>query len=748
MHKEKTLLQALIEISKELLTITDQEVLLDKILSIAREVFQFDNAIIRLVDEDGQRLVPAASYGYTNEAIKQEIFLGQGIMGKVAAQGKPVLVADIAESKDYLYGIPGARSELAVPLIVQKRIVGVFNVESPIPGAFSEADLERLMTVAGHASIAIKNAQLYESLCTVTKQFQKLDDFSRHVIDSANLGIFTIDSNFRITSWNRMMTSLFSTPENQARGKLLFDLLPNLHIDHFSSLLRQVLTGEESSNFQTMRLFVEDRNQHFELRLTAFKEEMDLAGAVILLEDITQRVATEEKLQDNERRLNHLAFHDSLTNLPNRLLFYNRLKQAMALARRRQKQVGLLFLDLDRFKNVNDSLGHQVGDQLLRKVANRVKSCLRESDTIARLGGDEFVIIVQDFDQAKELGTIAQKILCYLPRAIPVNDEILYPTASLGIAVFPDDGEDTEALMQSADVAMYRAKEQGRNNYQFYKPEMNARAYEMLQLEGNLRQALEKQQFILHYQPQVELNSGDIIGMEALLRWQHPTKGMVAPNDFIPLAEETGLIVPIGEWVLRTACNQLRDWHEMGFSSLRMAVNISPRQFREPDFIPSLEKVLRKSEIDPSWLELEITENVLMEDAQQSAKMLGQLRSMGLSLAIDDFGTGFSSLNYLQQFPIDKLKIDRSFVNGIDDAAQGTSLAAAIVALAKNLQMEVIAEGIEMPAQHNFLQTHQCEYGQGFLFSAPLSAPEAEKFLKQTQFQAAILTLPILTNSA
>ncbi len=731
MNKKEKLLQALIDISKELLTITELELLLDRILAIAREVFQFDNAIIRLVAEDGRRLITAASYGYTGKAIQQEILIGQGVMGQVAERGTPVLVEDIAETQDYLYGIAGACSELAVPLVVQNRVVGVFNVESPIPRAFNQDDLARLMTVADHASIAIKNAQLYEDLRTITERFQQLDDFSRYIIDSTNLGIFTVDTVYRITSWNRTMADLFGFVEKQALGRRLFELLPDLERDELRRPLSEVLAGEQPAGRQTLRLFAASRQQHFELRLTALEEAGELAGAVLLLEDITQRVATEEKLQDNERRLNHLAFHDSLTKLPNRLLFYNRLEQAMSLARRRKTQVGLMFLDLDRFKNVNDSLGHQVGDQLLRKVANRLKGCLRESDTIARLGGDEFVILVQDFHQPADLGAIAQKVLCHLPRAIPVEEEIIYPTASIGIAVFPEDAEDAEGLMQSADVAMYRAKEQGRNNYQFYKPEMNARTYELLQLEGSLRQALDQQQFILHYQPQIELESGRVTGMEALLRWQHPSKGMIAPNDFIPLAEETGLIVPIGEWVLRTACDQLRTWHAMGFSPLHMAVNISPRQFQEPDFLITVEKVLRKSGLEACWLELEITENVLMEDAQNSAKVLRELRALGLSLAIDDFGTGFSSLNYLQQFPIDKLKIDRSFVQGIADTDQNSSLVAAIIALAKNLQLGVIAEGIELSEQQAFLQERLCEYGQGYLFSAPLAPPEACQYLTE-----------------
>lgn len=736
MDKEEKLLQALIEISRELLAITDLEQLLERILRVAREVFHYDNAIIRLISEDGRCLIPAASYGYTREALKQEILIGCGIMGKVAAQATPILVADVTESADYLYGIPGARSELAVPLMVEKRVVGVFNVESPKPNAFSLADLEGLMTVAGHASIAIKNARLCENLRSINGRFQRLHDFSRHVINSVNLGIFTLDAEFKITSWNHMMTRWFQVEEEQAVGRDLFELLPELIDTGFRSRMTKVLQQSSPEKYRFMRPLAEGPQHHFELHLTALRENLEVPGAVILLEDVSDRIRAEEKLRENEKRLNHLAFHDSLTNLPNRLLFHNRLIQAMSLAKRKNQRIGLLFLDLDRFKNINDSLGHQAGDELLRKVALRLKNCLRECDTIARLGGDEFVIIVQELQDIRDLAAVAQKVLLHLPKGIRIKEDLLFPTASIGIAVYPDNGRDVEELMKNADVALYRAKEQGRNTYQFYEREMNARAYELLLLEGNLRQALDQQQFVLYYQPQIDLRSGKTTGFETLLRWEHPVKGMVAPSDFIPLAEETGLIVPIGEWVLYQACCQAQSWHAQGFRDLRMAVNISPRQFKQPGFVNTVARILRRTDLDPRLLELEITENVLMENSEEAARVLQQLRDMGLSLAVDDFGTGFSSLRYLQQFPIDRLKIDQSFVQGISSERQDTSLAAAIIALAQNMKLGVIAEGIETMFQLDFLQQRRCDQGQGFLFSRPLPTEAACQYLRRSDFNA------------
>ncbi|PLX81734.1 MAG: hypothetical protein C0617_16110 [Desulfuromonas sp.] len=401
----------------------------------------------------------------------------------------------------------------------------------------------------------------------------------------------------------------------------------------------------------------------------------------------------------------------------------------MAKSRRSGHQVALLFLDLDRFKNINDSLGHETGDALLQQIANRLKACVREADTVARLGGDEFVIILEQFKDIQNIATVAQKILHSLKRSIVLKETELHVTSSIGIGIFPTDAVDVEGLMKCADSAMYRAKDQGRNNCQFYKPDMNARTHEMLLLENSLGSALEGGEFFTVYQPQIELASGKLIGLETLLRWQHPERGMVSPGDFIPLAEETGLIVPIGEWVLQAACAQNKAWQDKGYAPVRITVNVSGRQFKQPGFVDMVERILRETGLDPQWLELEITENVIMENFGDVIMTLTDLKVRGIHLSIDDFGTGYSSLKYLKNFPITKLKIDQSFVQDITADPNDAAIVSSIIVLGQNMKLEVIAEGIETESQLQQLRQRGCKQGQGYLFSRPLPAGELEPFL-------------------
>ncbi len=443
-----------------------------------------------------------------------------------------------------------------------------------------------------------------------------------------------------------------------------------------------------------------------------------------LRHEIAARGRIEESLRDNEERLRYLAHHDTLTNLPNRVLFHDRLQHAMAEARRSNDQVAILFLDLDRFKNINDSLGHETGDRLLREVARRLQQSVREADTVARLGGDEFVVVAEQVKDVKNVALLAQKILHALQQVIRIDDHHLYVTASIGITLFPDDGNDVEGLMRAADVAMYRAKDDGRNNHQFYTPDMNCRSRELLHLETDLRQALAQQQLVLHYQPQYEMATGSPVGMEALVRWQHPQKGMVSPADFIPLAEETGLIVPIGEWVLRAACAQSKDWQRQGLPPMVVAVNISPRQFRQSDLVSMVSRVLEETGLDPSLLELEITEGMIMNDVESAILTLQEFNRMGVHLAIDDFGTGYSSLGYLKRLPVSRLKIDQSFVRDLPEDLNDAAIASSVIALAHSMGLDVIAEGVESQEQVQFLHERGCLKGQGYLFSRPLPVGE------------------------
>jgi two-component system CheB/CheR fusion protein len=461
----------------------------------------------------------------------------------------------------------------------------------------------------------------------------------------------------------------------------------------------------------------------------------DDAGGIIrsvgMVHDITERKRAEDRLQEHQEHLLHLAYHDVLTGLPNRLLFREHLGKSLAAAKRTESKVAVLLLDLDRFKNINDSLGHQAGDKVLREVASRLKYWLRQSDTVARLGGDEFGIILNQIEDYNQAATVAGKLLATLPQPIHADAHELAVTGSIGISVFPADAEEEEGLLKFADTAMYRAKEKGRNNFQFFTPDMNARTREFLRMETALRKALENEQFLLHFQPLIDLGQESIVGVEALLRWHHPTLGLVAPADFIPLAEETGLIVPIGEWVLETACKQARFWQDQGLPPIRMAVNISGRQFRESDFVDTVERILQESGLDPQFLELEVTESVVMENVEKSIMTWIDLKVLGISLSIDDFGTGYSSLSYLKQFPIHSLKIDRTFVRDITSDTNDAAIASAIIGLAHSMGLKVVGEGIETEEQLRFLKDGGCNMGQGYLFSRPLPAEEIVREIRR-----------------
>ena len=439
--------------------------------------------------------------------------------------------------------------------------------------------------------------------------------------------------------------------------------------------------------------------------------------------DVTERMQTQERLQ-------HMAQHDALTELPNRALFLDRLKQALARARWHKRLVAVLFVDMDRFKTINDTLGHEIGDKLLQALAERFSVSVREGDTVARFGGDEFVVLLDDVASEKDIGALAQKVIEMLAPPFEIGGQSLYITASIGVSLYPNDGEDSTTLLKNADIAMYRAKDLGKNTYQFYSADMSARAFERLTLESSLRHAIERNEFRLYYQPQIDSASGAILGVEALLRWQHPDFGLVAPAEFIPLLEETGLIVPVGDWVFRTACEQLCAWHAAGWPTLRMAVNLSPRQFQAAGLAIMVERGLATVGCDPGLIELEITENVLLRHAAATLDALDALRTLGVRLAIDDFGTGYSSLSYLRRYAIDTLKIDRSFVHDVPGDPDDSAIASAIIVMAQSLKLDVIAEGVETEAQRDFLRERGCHLMQGYLFSRPLPAEEIPRLLE------------------
>ena len=441
-----------------------------------------------------------------------------------------------------------------------------------------------------------------------------------------------------------------------------------------------------------------------------------------LEEEVAERKRGEETIR-------HLAYHDVLTGLPNRALLKDRLGVALAHARRNDLMLAVMFLDLDRFKLVNDTAGHVAGDELLRDAGRQLKELVREGDTVGRVGGDEFVLILPELARVDDATEVAQRVIESFRRPQTLAGHEFHITSSIGITIFPTDGDSPEALLTNADIAMYHAKEQGRDNYQFYTADLNARILERVALENDLRHGLEREEFVVYYQPQVNIKSGQIVGMEALLRWQHPDRGLVMPMEFIPAADETGLIVPLGEWVLRTACAQTKAWQDAGLSSLRIAVNLSTRQFQERDLAERVAQVLEETGLDPHRLQLEITESAAIQDVDYTAKTLQHLKEMGVQIAIDDFGTGHSALSYLRRFPIDVVKIDRSFIRDLTTNPGDAELANTVIVMAHNLQLQVIAEGVETEEQLAFLKERSCDEMQGYLFSRPVPATELEALL-------------------
>ena len=484
------------------------------------------------------------------------------------------------------------------------------------------------------------------------------------------------------------------------------DELGNL-IRDFNAMLDEIQMRDNELREHRLKL---------EERVARRTHELEIANA--------QLEKSKEQAESVASRMEYHAHHDALTGLPNRILLNDRIHSELAHARRQQTNTALLFLDLDRFKIINDSLGHAVGDQLLRVIARRLNNCVRDEDTVARLGGDEFMVLLPRISGSADAGRIARKIIDSLVDPISCNGHELHITTSIGISIFPYDGNDAETLIKHADISMYRAKELGRNKAVYYTAEMNAGSRKQLAMETNLRKAVERNQLRLFYQPKIDITHNAIVGFEALLRWEHPTMGYISPLDFIPVAEDSGLIVPIGEWVLNTAFRQLRSWHDAGHSGLTMAVNLSSAQLSRPGFEDVVENALEASGLMAAMTELEVTENVAMENIESAVAVLEKLKCMGVSIAMDDFGTGYSSLSYLRRLPIDSVKIDKSFVREIPDSSEDVTIAQAIIAMAQSLKLSLVVEGVENVRQLNFFRQQGVNIVQGYLFSKPVEAAE------------------------
>jgi len=527
-----------------------------------------------------------------------------------------------------------------------------------------------------------------------------------------------------ILSWNQAAERMYGYTAEEVIGRPITLLAPPERADEAERLLARVRQGERIENFETRRRRKDGKQLYVSLTISPIRDAIGtIRGASTIARDISERKRT-------EARIRYLAHHDALTGLPNRLLFRDRIGHAIAQARRAHKQAAVLFLDLDGFKHINDSLGHEIGDKLLRMTARRLEGCLRHGDSVARLGGDEFVISLSDLTDNRDAMPIAEKVLQALREPFHVQQHELHISGSIGISLCPADGEDADVLMRAADAAMYHAKDNGRNNYQFFTARLNEAARRRLQIANFMHQALQQDEFKLYYQPQVDMRSGRIVAAEALLRWWQPELGLVATSEFIKVAEETGLIVPLGDWVLHEGCSDLRHWYDAGFTQLRLTVNLSPQQFRRPGFVETTARVLEENHLPASALGLEITESVLMMQSEENLTILRRLADMGVHIAVDDFGIGYSSLAYLQRFPFHTLKIDRSFVNGIGHDSNDAALVTAVIAMTRNLHLEVVGEGVETADQAAFLKEHGCNVAQGYHFGEAIAAESFEQLLR------------------
>jgi diguanylate cyclase (GGDEF)-like protein/PAS domain S-box-containing protein len=595
-------------------------------------------------------------------------------------------------------------------------------------------------------------AGLYSITTYVTWRYRFVDInpslVGRQVLETMADALLVLDTNAIVRLANPAACELLGRRRDELLGAHASSCLdPGLLADTLAALRR----GDKVQDVEASHTLADGARRTLSVSANAMYDSNDVPSAfVYVLADITSRKEAEE-------RIRFLAYFDNLTDLPNRAQFNEQLGRTLADAAANNRKLAMFFLDLDRFKRINDTLGHGAGDQLLQAVAERIRNCVRHCDfltarsgresqsIIARLGGDEFIVVLSDIVRAEDSAIVARRILDVLAEPFGIDNHEVFVSASVGISLYPRDGHDAQALLKNADTAMYHAKDAGRNNYQFYQPSMNAATMERLALESDLRKALERGELELYYQPQVNYRTGKVIGSEALLRWRHPVRGLMAPADFVHLAEEAGLLAPIGEWVLRTACSQTYLWQQSGYGPMHIAVNLSERQFRQHNLVETVAKALNESGLAPRALDLELTENIIMDHSPETLKTLYELKAMGIKISVDDFGTGYSSLGYLKRFPVDLIKIDHTFVRDLATSPDDAAITTAIIAMARSLKLEVLAEGVETPAQAEFLIDHGCALMQGYMFGRPLPAPKFERLLKPATHlhatPAAVVTL-------
>lgn len=557
-----------------------------------------------------------------------------------------------------------------------------------------------------------------------TESLDKSLSLMRATIESSAEGILVIGSNGIINDFNHKFVEMWHIDTAMMEG-ISFDKILKIisnQIENVDQLLAEVEKLESNADKSIIGKIKFNDKRIFEYYTQPYVFNDNIIGRVWSFRDITARAALEEELQ-------HQATHDALTGLPNRVLLFDRIRKSMEKSKQHNTLFGVLFLDLDRFKLINDSLSHEVGDEVLRNVSKRLQSIIRDDDTLVRLGGDEFVIIINDIKSEEHLIKFSKKILSLFKERFKIFDHELILSTSVGIAIFPKDGKNIDLLLRNADIAMYHAKELGADQFRFYTDELNEKNIEKLEKETALRRAIKNNELFLAYQPQFDLKTGQLVSVEALVRWKHPKKGIILPIEFIPLAEETGLIVPIGEWVIRSACAQNKAWQNLNLPPIRVAVNITTKQFRLYNLVQIISNILHETGLDPCYLELELTENVIINNIDIKST-INELKDLGIQIALDDFGTGYSSLNYLREIPVDRLKIDQSYVQNIESNRGDDVIIQAIISMANSLNLEVLAEGVENQAQLDFLKAQKCGEVQGFYFSKPITPEACEKLLR------------------
>ncbi|HHT9110026.1 MAG TPA: EAL domain-containing protein [Candidatus Brocadiaceae bacterium] len=676
--------------------------------------------------ENMLELQASAGIHIYKEGFTNQIPVGKFRIGLIAQDRKPYITNSII-GDTHICDSDWARKEgiaafAGYPLIIENRLIGVMVIFARKP--LAEFTLKVLSSASDILSLGVNNKRGAEALRMSEERFRLL-------LDSTAEGIYGTDSQGNCTFANLACVDLLGYRDaRDLIGKNMHTTIHHTGVDGAPYSLEECPIYESyrygKSNHVDDEVFWRADGTRFPVEYWSHPMNQNgvRVGSVITFVDITERKRAEDEIR-------YVAHHDALTDLPNRILFNDRLTLALAHAHRNKELMAVMFLDLDRFKMINDTLGHTAGDQLLREVAHKLRKCVREDDTIARLGGDEFSLLLPGITHIEHITQITEKILNVFVKPWNICGYELYITASIGIALYPYDGESVEILLKNADIAMYHAKEQGRNNYQFYNPAMHTKYFEKMLMENAMRRALECKDFVVHYQPQINIVDGMIVGIEALVRWQHPEKGLILPDDFLVLAEDTRLIVSIDELVLNTVCEQIKTWQDTGFKPTCVAVNLSAHTFQQRNLVEMITSVLKEADIKPHLLGLEITEGIAMKDMETTIHKLSRLNKMGIKIAIDDFGTGFSSLTYLKKFPISKIKICKNFVHGIVNDEKDRVIVASIIALARGLKFRVIAEGVETESQLNYLRNMKCDEVQGRFFCEPLSPDAFEKIMMQ-----------------